>query len=94
MRRTYRSALVVLIAVVCGWGTDNDGAHVESYEIDSRVEDFWLDIGTEDPFVPGARALARAMGEKVRSYPGGHMSQYWDAHWDEYLRFYANACQA
>jgi S-formylglutathione hydrolase FrmB len=37
MRRTYRSTLVVLIAVVCGCGTDKHGADVESYEIDSAV---------------------------------------------------------
>lgn len=37
MRRTYRSLLLVLIAVVCGCGTDKHGAKVESYEIDSQA---------------------------------------------------------
>ena len=59
-----------------------------------KPRNFWLDIGTEDPFAPGARAFAKAMGAKVHSYSGGHYWQYWDAHWDEYLRFYANACEA
>ena len=57
-----------------------------------RPEDFWLDRGDSDPFVPGADALARTLGEKVHGYPGGHDFTYWDAHWDEYLRFYARAC--
>ena len=59
-----------------------------------KPRNFWLDIGTEDPFAPGAGALAKAMGAKVHSYPGGHSWQYWDAHWGEYLRFYTSACKA
>ena len=59
-----------------------------------KPRNFWLDIGTEDPFVPGARALASATGAKVHSYPGAHNWDYWDSHWDEYLRFYARECQA
>jgi hypothetical protein len=32
------------------------------------------------------------MGVRTHSYPGGHVREYWDAHWPQYLRFYANAC--
>ena len=57
-----------------------------------RPEHAWLDIGKSDPFAPGARALAGAMDVEDHSYPGGHDYGYWDAHWPQYLRFYANAC--
>jgi S-formylglutathione hydrolase FrmB len=57
-----------------------------------RPEHFWLDRGNSDPFIPGDSALARALGEKVHSYPGEHERDYWDAHWADYLGFYAKAC--
>jgi hypothetical protein len=57
-----------------------------------RPEHFWLDRGDEDPFIPGDEALTQAMGVRTHSYPGGHVREYWDAHWPQYLRFYANAC--
>jgi hypothetical protein len=28
----------------------------------------------------------------VHVWPGNHDGGYWDAHFAEYLRFYANAC--
>jgi hypothetical protein len=38
MRRTYRSALVVLlVATGCGCGADKRGADVDSYEIESKA---------------------------------------------------------
>ncbi len=57
-----------------------------------RPAHFWLDRGDEDPFIPGDDALAAAMGIEVHSYPGEHVREYWDAHWPQYLGFYANAC--
>jgi S-formylglutathione hydrolase FrmB len=57
-----------------------------------KPSDFWLDRGDRDPFIPGDGALAQALGEKVHSYPGEHERDYWDAHWGDYLRFYAKAC--
>jgi endo-alpha-1,4-polygalactosaminidase (GH114 family) len=27
----------------------------------------------------------------VHTWPGGHDGDYWDAHWRDYLRFYARA---
>ncbi len=59
----------------------------------------WIDAGAEDPFQPGDQALAtalRAEGAPVTSklsWPGGHDSDYWNAHWGRYLRFYANALE-
>jgi enterochelin esterase-like enzyme len=52
----------------------------------------WIDVGYRDVFAPGVGALAKALHVKIHAYPGAHDWTYWDAHWDEYLRFYANAC--
>jgi poly(3-hydroxybutyrate) depolymerase len=49
----------------------------------------WLDAGDEDPFIPGQTAFAAAAGVELRVSPGGHDGEYWDSHWDDYLRFYA-----
>jgi poly(3-hydroxybutyrate) depolymerase len=57
-----------------------------------RPQHFWLDRGDSDPFIPGDAALTAAMGVKPHSYPGGHVREYWDAHWRQYLRFYTDAC--
>ncbi len=56
----------------------------------------WLDAGDRDPFRPGDAAFAanlRAAGAhpRIRQWPGGHDGDYWDAHWRDYLRFYARA---
>jgi S-formylglutathione hydrolase FrmB len=57
----------------------------------------WIDAGAEDPFQPGDRAFAGALenaGDDVTAKltrPGGHDGDYWNSHWGEYLRFYANA---
>lgn len=56
----------------------------------------WLDVGDDDPFRPGAEALAaalRAAGADVRLEvgEGEHDGSYWDSRWRRYLRFYADA---
>jgi S-formylglutathione hydrolase FrmB len=56
----------------------------------------WLDSGEEDPFVPGDDALIAALkgagaNLTARREPGGHDSEYWNARWDDYLRFYARS---
>jgi enterochelin esterase-like enzyme len=56
----------------------------------------WLDAGDADPFRPGDAAFAanlRAAGAhaSVHRWPGGHDGDYWNAHWGDYLRFYARA---
>jgi enterochelin esterase-like enzyme len=57
----------------------------------------WIDVGDGDLLRPAARQLARelrANGADVsfHVWPGGHDGQYWDAHFGDYLRFYADAC--
>jgi poly(3-hydroxybutyrate) depolymerase len=54
----------------------------------------WLDSGDRDPFVPGQRELARVLGVPKRTWRGGHDGDYWNAHYDEYMRFYARALAA
>ena len=54
----------------------------------------WIDSGDADPFLPGARELARVLGARKRTWPGGHEGAYWDDHYDEYLRFYSRALAA
>lgn len=56
----------------------------------------WLDAGDEDPFLPGDDAFIAELessGADLTSerWPGGHDSDYWNSHWDEYLAFYADA---
>jgi poly(3-hydroxybutyrate) depolymerase len=51
----------------------------------------WLDGGADDPFHAGDAALAHALGVRLHVWAGGHDSEYWDAHYRDYLRFYARA---
>lgn len=51
----------------------------------------WLDGGNEDPFHQADETLAHALGTRVHVWPGGHDFDYWNAHWRNYLSFYANA---
>jgi S-formylglutathione hydrolase FrmB len=57
----------------------------------------WMDAGAQDPFQPGDQAFAdelQADGADATiklDRPGGHDGDYWNSHWSEYLRFYANA---
>lgn len=56
----------------------------------------WIDVGTADPFRAADTTLAtrlRAHGAHVRFHvwPGGHDSDYWEAHWPDTMRFYARA---
>jgi enterochelin esterase-like enzyme len=56
----------------------------------------WLDAGDKDPFQPGDKAFAQALDivgarATVHTWPGGHEGEYWDAHWRDYLSFYARA---
>lgn len=60
----------------------------------------WIDAGAEDPFRSGDQALATALEADSApittklSWPGGHDGDYWNAHWGQYLRFYATALDA
>jgi predicted esterase len=57
----------------------------------------WIDVGTHDQLRPAATLLARELrrdGADVsfHVWPGAHNGRYWDAHFAQYLRFYAGAC--
>jgi enterochelin esterase-like enzyme len=56
----------------------------------------WIDVGEQDPFNSADRELARVLrghGQKIsfHVWPGSHSGSYWNAHVDQYLRFYADA---
>ena len=56
----------------------------------------WNDFGDHDWFVAGNTAFVAALraGDadlRAHVWPGGHDSAYWDTHWPQYLRFYANS---
>jgi len=51
----------------------------------------WLDGGSDDPFHAGDLALSQATRTPLHVWPGAHNSDYWRAHYDDYLRFYASA---
>jgi len=56
----------------------------------------WNDYGDRDWFVPGNAAFVAALESgnadlTAHVWPGGHDITYWDTHFPEYLRFYANA---
>jgi S-formylglutathione hydrolase FrmB len=54
----------------------------------------WLDGGDQDPFHAADEQLAAALHIRMHVWPGGHDFDYWNAHWPEYLRFYATALAA
>lgn len=56
----------------------------------------WIDVGHQDPFLAADTTFADALrrhGQPVEFHvwPGGHDQAYWQSHWGDYLRFYANA---
>lgn len=56
----------------------------------------WNDIGEEDPFLISSVELAESLQSvsadaTTQIWAGGHDYEYWDSHWDAYLRFYADA---
>jgi S-formylglutathione hydrolase FrmB len=56
----------------------------------------WIDVGTEDPFRAADTTLARLLradGSPVQFHvwAGAHDQNYWNSHWNSYLRFYAAA---
>jgi len=50
-----------------------------------------LDAGDADPFLAANRSLATAVGVPLHTAEGGHERDYWLAHVDEYMGFYARA---
>jgi S-formylglutathione hydrolase FrmB len=56
----------------------------------------WNDYGESDPFRAYDEGFVAAIdgGEAdftTHTSPGGHDAGYWNAHWPQYLRFYAKA---
>ena len=51
----------------------------------------WLDGGAQDPFHAWDDQLASALHIPMHVWPGGHDFGYWNAHWSDYLGFYAHA---
>ena len=51
----------------------------------------WLDGGDADPFHAADEQLASALHIPMHVWPGGHDFGYWNAHWSDYLGFYAHA---
>jgi S-formylglutathione hydrolase FrmB len=54
----------------------------------------WLDGGDQDPFHSADEQLAAALHLHMHVWPGSHESAYWNAHWGDYLSFYAAALAA
>ena len=52
----------------------------------------WLDVGAQDPyFIAADQQLASALHIHLHMWPGAHDFTYWNAHWSDYLGFYAPA---
>ncbi len=56
-----------------------------------RGAELWLDGGSADPFRTSNTVFGRALGHRLRVYPGGHDGTYWGRHYRDYLRFYSRA---
>ncbi len=57
----------------------------------------WIDVGSRDELRPAATTLADELEEDgadvtFHVWPGAHDGRYWDAHFRDYLDFYADAC--
>ena len=46
---------------------------------------------SQDPFIGADQRLANALHIQLHVWPGGHDFGYWNAHWSDYLDFYAHA---
>jgi enterochelin esterase-like enzyme len=52
----------------------------------------WLDVGAQDPYFQATdQQLASDLHIQLHVWPGGHNFTYWNAHWSDYLGFYAHA---
>lgn len=52
----------------------------------------WLDVGAQDPYsISADRQLASALHIQLHMWPRSHDFTYWNAHWSDYLGFYAHA---
>ena len=51
----------------------------------------WLDGGSQDPFHQTDERFAAELHIPMHVWPGAHDDAYWNAHWQSYIRFYADA---
>jgi S-formylglutathione hydrolase FrmB len=51
----------------------------------------WLDGGQSDPFHDADTVFAHELGIPLHVWPGDHDATYWQAHYGNYVAFYANA---
>lgn len=75
-------------------GAFDDAEDFERHDLLQRAEQIpagaWVDIGDEDPFAAATRTLVERMrSPRFHPWNGGHDGDYWHAHTDEYIRFYA-----
>jgi len=90
-------------------GAFDDQAGYEANDVLAAVEadpnafgpiPVWNDYGDQDWFVAGNAAFVDALEPSTTTaltahvWPGGHDSAYWDAHFPQYLRFYARSLAA
>ena len=86
-----------------GFGFDNtaDFARNDLLSIASKRSPYdapvWIDVGDQDqlrrPDAQLARELrARGADVSFHVWPGSHDGDYWNAHFAQYVRFYADAC--
>jgi enterochelin esterase-like enzyme len=52
----------------------------------------WIDLGASDPFRDATLAYARRAGVTAHVWPGGHDTNFWEAHMPQFLRFFVSAC--
>jgi S-formylglutathione hydrolase FrmB len=86
-------------------GAFEDAADFERNDVVGKVEAdpdafgsmrVWNDYGSQDPFRVYDEGFVAAMEQgdadfTTHSWAGSHDNAYWDAHWAQYLRFYANS---
>jgi len=62
----------------------------------ARQYTWWIDTGTQDPWKAQAQQIHDALAslgikDQFHLYEGGHELAYWNAHMEDYLRYYAGA---
>ena len=75
-------------------GAFDDAEDFDRHDLLKRAAEIppgaWVDVGDEDSFAAATRQLVERMrSPRWHPWKGGHDADYWDAHIDEYVRFYA-----
>jgi poly(3-hydroxybutyrate) depolymerase len=75
-------------------GAFDDAEDFDRHDLIARAAQIprgaWVDIGDEDPFAPAVRTLVdRMTAPRFHPWEGGHDGDYWNAHTNEYVDFYA-----